>query len=338
MSRKLAALAANAERLLHIAKTFSWVVDPRAYLSNTKVPIDRPIFLLGTQGGGLTLLSRMLRRHPDVVCAAGNARYWSSADEIQNVFGPALPFDLTGLRYKAPQHLVLTAPRSWTFAARDLYHQYRRVEGDETVAISRSLKRVIRYSIRRFSKTPNKARFLDKSQSYSVRSSMIWSILSESDPLFVLVPRDPYISVYRAAHGKAADMKRLAGVLSDKERIDICAEHYAHTMRATLEDAERLGFPLMIIRFEDLISAPESKLRECCDFLDLEFHADMLPAPGHRLPLGSRFRDRWYPIRTDVNATYEQSLDDLTVESVNRHCKGLFDRLGYRIRQQPQDR
>lgn len=332
MNRKLAPITESAERLLQVARTFSWLIDPRAYFDNGNIPIDRPIFLLGTQGGGLTLLSRMLRRHPDMVCAAGNARYWTSADEIQNVFGPVLPADLTGLRYKAPNHPVLTAPRSWTFAARDLYQAYRRLEDDATGESSRALKRVIRYSIRRYAPAAHRARFLDKSQSYSVRASLIWSILADSDPHFVLVPRDPYVSVYRAAHGKAADMKRLADVLSEKNRIDICAEHYANTMRATFEDADRLGFPFRIVRFEDLIEDPERELRMCCEFLDLDFREDMLPAPEHRLPPGSRFRDRWYPIRADANTIYEKRLDGFTVECVNRHCKGLFDRLGYRIR------
>lgn len=328
-------ILSRTERLIQVARTFSWLVDPRAYADNADVSIDRPIFLLGTQGGGLTLLSRMLRRHPDVVSAAGSARYWTSADEIQNVYGPVLPAELTGLRYKAPPHPVLTAPRSWTFAARELYGQYRKTEKDVTPAIEQALKRVIRYSLRRYGTVSGSPRFLDKSQSYSVRTGLIWRVLADTDPRFILVPRDPYVSVHRAAHGKAADMKRLEGTLDEAERIDICAEHYANTMRAAIEDADRLGFPLKIVRFEDLIEEPESVLRDCCEFVELGFRQDMLPAPDHRLPLGSRFRDRWYPIRSDANVAYEDSVTPHTVECVNRHCAGLFDRLGYILRDEP---
>lgn len=323
------------ERLIYLLRAYSWMADPRMLKEHAGVPIDRPIFLLGTQGGGLTLLSRMLRRHPDVVCAAGNARYWTSADEIQNIHGPILPPELTGLRYKAPPHPVLKAPRSWTFAAKALFEQYRETEDNLTPEISRALRRVMRYSIRRFAGSPRRARFVDKSQSYSVRAGLIWAALSETNPLFVLVPRDPYVSVFRASRGKAADMKRLAHSMDVGERVELCAEHYANTMRATLEDADRLKFPLKIVRFEDLIAEPERVLRECCQFVDLDFRRDMLPAPEHRLPLGSRFRDRWYPIRSDVNASYEDCLDAITLEAVNRHCGSLFSRLGYRRRELP---
>lgn len=325
-------LVSRLERLVYVLRTYSWVADPRILSRHSDIPIVRPIFILGTQGGGLTLLSRMLRRHPNSVGAAGGCRYWTSADELQNVFGPILPADLTGLRFKAPHHPVLTAPRSWTFAARDLFERYRATEDDVTPEISRALKRVIRYSIRRFARSPQRARFVDKSQSYSVRAGLIWAALAESDPRFVLVPRDPYVSVFRASRGKAADMKRLASSMSLAERVELCAEHYANTMRATLEDADSLNLPLKIVRFEDLIAEPEKVLRDCCQFVDLDFRRDMLPAPGHRLPLGSRFRDRWYPIRSGVNVGYEDCLDATTLEAVNRHCGSLLNRLGYHRR------
>jgi hypothetical protein len=320
------------ERLIYTARSFSWVIDPRAYMRNEGIPIDRPIFMVGTQGGGLTLLSRMLRRHPQVVSAAGNAQYWTSADELQNVYGPILPPELTGLRYKAPPHPVLTAPRSWTFAARDLYPVYRKRAEDATPQLTDRLQSILRFCIRRHAPRLDQARFLDKSQSYTVRTGLIWALLKEHNPMFILMPREPYISVYRAATGKAGDMKRLADRLSYEERIDICAEHYANTMRAVLEDADRHRFPLMIVRFETLIAEPAATLEAVCEFTGLSFNEDMLPAAHHRLPFGSRYRDRWFPIRSDVNASYEARIDKTTIDRVNAYGADLLPRLGYDLR------
>ena len=316
-------------RLVYVTRMMSWLADPRGLTRVPEYPIDRPIFLLGTQGGGLTLLSRMLRRHPQVISVAGNCHYWTSADELQNVYGPVLPAELTGLRYKAPPHDQLPPPRSWTYAVGDLFQQYRRQANDATPRLARALQRVIRRAAQRHAIDPQQCRFLDKSQVFTVRVGLIHELLHESNPRFVLVPRDPYVSVLRAAEGKAADMRRLASKLSLAERIRLCAEHYGNSMRAAIEDCDQLDCGLYLMPVEQLLLRPEQSLRKVCAFVGLDFHESMLPAAEHRLPLGSRFLDRWYPLRTDINEPYQQRLDDQTIDIVNHFCGDLIERLGY---------
>ncbi len=127
-------------------------------------------------------------------------------------------------------------------------------------------------------------------------------------------------------------MKRLAATMSYDERIDICAEHYANTMRAAFEDADRHDLRFMVIQFETLIADPATSLQSVCRFCELTFNEDMLPAAQHRLPFGSRYRDRWYPIKTDVNAGYEKMIDKITIERVNFYAADLLPRLGYSAR------
>ena len=322
------AMEPRLHRLIYTARTLSWLVDPRRFLRVPDYPIDRPIFLLGVQGGGLTLLSRMLRRHPDVISVAGNSAYWTAADEMQNVYGLVLPASLSGTRYKAPPHPVLTAPRSWTYAARDLYPLYRKDAADATGELRRALTWAIRFSALRHARDPRHYRFVDKSQTFTVRVGLIHALLAGHDPHFVLVPREPYVSVVRAADGRAGDMRRLRAALPLDERIDICAEHYGNSMRAALDDCDRYGVRLHILRFEDLLAAPEASLRAVCEFAGLDFRPDMLPAPSHTLPIGSRFLDRWYPLKPEINDRYAASLDAWTIDRVNHHCKDLLGRLG----------
>ena len=320
------------DRVLYSARTFSWMADPRRFLPLAETPIDRPIFLLGTQGGGLTLLSRMLRRHPATISAAGGPGYWTSADELQNVYGPILPFELTGLRYKAPPHPTLSPPRSWTYAARDLYPKYRKRASDATPELRRALERVIRLSAHRHARNRLECRFVDKSQVFTVRVGLVQALLADHGPRFVLVPREPYVSIFRAATGKAGDMRRLAEAIPYAERIDICAEHYGNSMRAVFEDVEELGLDLHVARYEDLVREPEAVLRDVCRFVELEYRTDMLPGPGQKLPLGSRFSDRWYPLKTDANEPYEGRIDQATIDATERHVGDLVERLGYRRR------
>lgn len=317
-------LPAKLNRLLYNFRTYAWMVDPRRFLPKGKAPIDRPIFLLGTQGGGLTLLSRMLRRHPDAISVAGNSRYWTASDEMQNVLGLILPFELSGVRYNAPPHPKFPPPRGWSYAGKDLFPLYRKQAEDATPEIAKALKDAIRLAMKRH----GKGRFVDKSQSFSVRVGLIYEVLKDCDPRFVLVPRDPYVSVYRAAQGKPADMARIVDSVAYPERVQVCAEHYANSMRSVIEDGERHHLPIHLLRFEDLLNDPRAKLQEVCDFVDLPFREDMLPAAHHRLPMGSRYLDRWYPIKPNINQGY--AIDDLTIETVNRCCgDDLLQRLGY---------
>lgn len=320
----------SLQRLGYIARTYSWMTRLPLWPWIPPLPIDRPVFLLGTQGGGLTLLSRMLRRHPSVVSAAGNAHYWTSADEIQNVFGAILPPELTGLRFKAPPHPYLPAPRSWTYASRDLFQHYRKTHHDASLELERALTQVIRACLWLHAPNPNGARFVDKSQVFTVRVGLIAALLRNAKPHFVLVTREPYASIVRAARGGAADMKVLRAYLPLEERLDICAEHYANSFCAALDDLHRESLPFLQLRFEDLLNNPKDVLTQVCDFAQLDFCEDMLPAAHHALPWGSRFAERWFPLRPEVNTAYARDVSAEAITIINRRLGDLFQTLGYK--------
>ena len=276
----------HIQRLIYAFRSHSWLADPRWLLSPPKYPIDRPIFLLGTQGGGLTLLSRMLRRHPDVISAAGNHQYWTSADEMQNVYGLILPPELTGLRYKVHPHPELRGARSWTYAVGDLLPHYRKQAGDATPQLARALQNAIRLSAWRHAADPHSFRFVDKSQSFTVRVGLIHELLKDSSPRFVLVPRDPYISVYRAAAGKAADMRRLAATMPLPRRVELCAEHYGNSMRAAFADCDQDGIDLLIVPFEQLLNEPGSGARTRLPFCGTRFFPRHVACCGSSASMG----------------------------------------------------
>jgi len=317
--------------LWYLWRRNNWMLDPRAYWGRfDEVPIDRPIFLLGVQGGGLTLLSRMLRRHPQVVSVSGNHRYWSGADEMHTVFGPVLPPELTGVRYKVPvpNHPVFRPPRSWTYACDELLPYYRKTAEDANEQVKRRLEKVIRYCIARHALDRNKARFIDKSQVYTVRVSLIRELLKEYSPRFVLVTVNPYAAVYRAALGKARDMKMLQNKIPLTRRLEICAQHWRNSYRCALEDRNE---DMLVVRLEDLLREPATHLKRICEHVELSFSERLLPHPDDKMPLGSRFRDRWYPL--DVNRVLHY-IDKATPDElalIHEVCGDLADELGYTL-------
>ena len=319
-----------ANKIWYLWKRNNWMVDFRFYRNEyPDVPIDRPIFLIGNQGDGLTLVSRILRHHPDVVSVAGNCNYWSGADEMQNVFGPALPAELTGIRYKAPKHPILTPPRSWSYASDALFLLYRKTARDANKDLAKRFRKIIKYIISRHAlvEVPI-ARFIDKSQVFSVKMSFVDALLKDTNPYFVLVTRNPYATIYRAATGKAGDMRRYAKYMNLDERVEVCIQHWLNTMKSIMEDKDKVS-NFTWIRFEDMLRNPKETLLQLTQFLALPFLEDMIPAPHHKIPLGSKHRDRWYPLRPDVNERYLREIQEKYLRQIEKRCGAIAAEFGY---------
>jgi len=307
------------------------MLDPRAYLGSFgHVAIDRPVFLLGVQGGGLTLVSRMLRRHPRVVSVSGNCRYWSGADEMHTVFGPLLPAELTGARYKVPwpDHPLYDPPRSWTYASDELLPHYRQTAQDATPELRERFRRVIRMCLARHADDPQQAQFIDKSQVYTVRVDLIRELLKGHRPLFVLVPVDPYAACYRAALGKAQDMDRLQTRLAFPERLEICAQHWANSMECALADR---ADDMIVVKLEDVLSEPGRWIARICEHVGIDYRENLLPGPDDRVPFGSRFRDRWYPLDPERALRYADAASDEEREIIHRRCGEIAAEFGYEV-------
>lgn len=308
--------------------------DLRRWFWNLEdVEVREPIFLIGNQGGGLTLLARILRRNPRLVSISGGPDYWSGADEMQSAARRLLPTSLTqGGRVfgDAPSHAYLSPPRGWSYACDDLFPAYRKTSSDADEEARAKLLTVIRTAIRKFSTDEEEPRFIDKSQHYTIKVPFLRELLADESPCFILLVRNPYVSCPRAAFVKAGDMLRYSGAVSDERLLEICCEHWRNAIGTAMEDiqgVEGSGW----FRFEDLLERPKTVVGRICEVVGLEFDASMLPSEDDRMPAGSRYGDRWYPIRTDVNQKYHEMLRDepWMARMVEDMCGELADEIGY---------
>lgn len=309
----------------------NWLFDPRSLVAHFReVEIDRPIFLVGNQGDGLTLVSRMLRRHSQVVSLSGNHHYWAGADEMHRALLGRLPPSLVNGGYflgRNPRHEILTPPRSWSYAADDLIDWYRKTADDFDQRTAKQLRAVIHESLYRHGR-PTGGRFTDKSQIFSVKMGYIDALLKETRPHFVLITRDPYASCYRNAIGKANDMKRYAKKIDLETRFEVCLQHWINTMRCIEQDKDQVS-AFKAMKFEDILTEPQERLRELCRFLDMPFDEEMVPSPNHSVPFGSRFPDRWYPMRPDVNQRYLAELPEKFERQIVDRAGDLAASYGY---------
>ncbi|MFW6008410.1 MAG: sulfotransferase family protein [archaeon] len=317
--------------LLYIYKRNKWILDIKRYWKDYKqIDIEKPIFLLGTHGGGLTLISRMLRRNKKMISVTGNHNYWSGADEMQVVYGPILPKQLAGINHKVPNHPNLGTPRGWLYATDELIDKYRNNEKDVSPQLKEKFKKIIRWTIyrNRKDKKNNYYRFTDKSQVYTVKVAFINELLKEHNPKFILITRNPYAICYRSAKGKAGGLKAIEGRYNFMERLQFASEHWANSMEFALKDKEKVN-NFLIIRFEDILRHPEKKLKMICDFSELNYNSEMLPQPHHKVPFGSRFKDRWYPLRPEVNEKYFKEMSSEHVNLIANKCETYAKKFNY---------
>ena len=315
--------------IYYLWKRNNWMLDIRSYTGYfSKIPFEDPIFLLGNQGDGLTLLSRMLRRNPNVVNVTGNSKYWAGADEMMNVNEQILTPEISGMVIGAPYYDKLPPPRGWSYACNDLIKFYRKTEKDINYKNRKKLKAAIGMAISHHGRKIKNPRFLDKSQIFSVKMAFINKLLEEHNPYFIFITRNPYATIYRAAIGKARDMARASDFLSFKQRLNICLEHWLNTIKIIEEDQKKVN-NFLWIRLEDLLNNPKEILKKVCNFSKLEFNEDMIPKSYHKFPLGVRFKERWYPLNPSVNQSYLRKLPQNISEIIFKACGKYAQKYGY---------
>lgn len=318
----------NLNQMVYLYKRQRWMADLSRYFHNYEnVPIDRPIFLLGTQGGGLTLVSRMLRRNPAVVSTTGNSGYWAGADEMYNIFWPILPPTLTGAKYRMPDHPDFPSPRGWTYATDELLPLYRNTADDVREDDKKKFQHILRWTIQRNARDPHTARFIDKSQLFTVKLSYLDRLLDGHHPKFVLIVRNPYALCVRSAQ-KVKSLRVLSPPFTFRDRVEFAAQHWNNSIHCALEDSDKVE-SFMTVRFEDILTHPEESLKNICAFLELPFEEDMLPQPEHTIPYGSMRRARWYPLRPTLNEKYLNELSPEHAEIIEQTCGEYAAEFGY---------
>jgi Sulfotransferase family len=291
-----------------------------------EIPIKSPIFVLGLQSGGTTLISRCIRRHRDVLSISGDHRHWTGTDEVGNVRNrlAQLPRSLWGCKYRVDiAHPLYGDNHSSVFACDELLPYYRLAAGDVTDDTRSSLTRLIREHVAVYARDSDRARFLDKTHTTTVRVSFLDELLRLYEPRFILVTRDPYTTCRRAVRRKPPSYRE---PVSDADRLRAAAEHWHNCFRIALDDG--LGMPnFTVVRFEDFLRYPEAVTRRLCAFLDLDFVPAMVPSAGDSMPFATLRSDRkWFPLYAD-DSIADASPEDLAI--VEERCGDLAAQLGY---------
>lgn len=286
------------------------------------------IFLLGNQGDGITFISRMLRRNSEVISVSGDSNYWTGADEIQTVFELLLPrrFRSSGrIINTEPYHKEFKPPRSWTYATDDLVSDYYLNEEDTIDAERLNFRRCLALIYRM--NGSEKKFFIDKSQTYTLKSRLVQEYLGRDMTKFVFILRNPYVTCFRAAIGKAGDFRRYKH-LSLEEKVILAIQHWRNSLLTIEKDREFLT-NIYFVRFEDIVNDIDKEIRKISSFCNLKFSEDMLPSEHHKIPFGTKYTTRWFPVRVKSNQSYLDNVPEDIINLIYNSIGELAEKYGY---------
>ena len=330
------------KRLVQVAANAYWEYKPawtprRLTTALGDIEIDRPIFIVGVQGGGLTLLARMIHRKKNIVTIGGGRRFWVGNNEMDKQYIGQLPEDFTlrSPEYQSPtfkrhmtgceyDHPVFGSSRNWTYACDDLVDQYRKTESDWTSEKEKALKRAMKESIRAYADNYDEARFLDMSQTFALKIPLLRKIFP--DARFIVQARNPYAVCFKEARDTSYPWRREADM---ETKLQIFAEHWANTYRYALQDLDGEDRKT-VITFEELVRTPEETLRTVLDTAELTYQEDLLPREHHTFPLGASEQHKWFPIRSGGNQKYLDRLGPKARDIIESNVGSIANRLGYR--------
>ena len=284
----------------------------------------RPIFLLGMQGGGLTLISRILRRNEDVVSVSGGCRYWSGADELNSVLGGLLPAELASIehRYDLPDDIILGT--DWHCGIDSVLPLFRNAD------ISEKQKNYVIKIIHNIGVffSGNGYRFIDKSQNFSLKGKLLLQIFEGTDPILIFFTRNPYALCRKVAEGEYFSTRYFRDSLDYETRLRLACEAWENYVLCF--EADTVGYENShIIPIESMFLNLKEGIESLCNICDVDFSHDLLPAQSDSVPFGSRRRERWFPVQTDINKKYLDDIDDAAIDLI-RACIGeTAERFGY---------
>jgi len=245
---------------------------------------------------------------------------------MQNALAPLLPESLRLRGAQGEQQIMEDGLREPWIYATDEYVPYFRVEPtDARDEEARELRQTIRSILVANSNNPSKKRFVDKSQSYTLKVKYIDKLFGKVSPYFVLITRSPYVLCYRASEVVYENMNMNK---KKNEKVKIACQHWKNSMKYVLEDSKEIK-NFEIVKFEDIIEKTEDKIEKISSFANLKFDKNMIPSEGDKWPFGGARDNKWYPFRKSVNKKYIKKMSKKDVLIIKRRCGDIAEKLGY---------
>ena len=288
--------------------------NPKLYINDkSNTNIKNPIFLLGTASGGLTIISRIIRRHPNVISASGDSNYFYGLDEINQYYKKFIPKILDVFRFKN------LSPSYGEFYAINKFIGYSTIKKKKFKSYSKKYVMLLNAILKVFSKNLNNSRLIDKSQINTLNVKFIDYALKDCSPYYVLVVSNPYAII-------AKNFINLGQ--HNEENLIYSIEHYKNIINKCLKDLQNTKNKYLIINFDNFLSRPEQIIKKIYVFLELKFNKNYMPKKDDLYRIKSTDY-KWYPIRKNTHAKYINKLSKKDIKLINKECSNIIKKLNF---------
>ena len=244
--------------------------------------IQRPIFIIGCNRSGTTLLFRNLSEHPDL---------WSLYVEAQPIFHARFPIDPElGERVPGPVDPALAAG-----IREDLYRQAHNKEAFlDRFALGRIPPKLVQRPLNRLYK-PDSIRLVEKTPANSLRIPFLVEAFPDARFIYMVRRGEAVVSSLmegwkmwnRVPEGGTWTYSKWHYLVPpgwqefvDRPLEEICAHQWIESNRLAREDLDRLAADrYLLVRHEDLIADPSTnyaRILEFCELRDSEYFSTVI--------------------------------------------------------------
>jgi ribosomal protein L20 len=301
-------------------------ITSKYIVGKEKLDINSPVFLLGTQGGGLTFTARMLWRNEKSISIAGDNSIWNVSAEMHYDLYPLIPKELKIKGTNEAENMKRDGfGYSWAYASDRYIDDFRFGPKNVTEKKSKELLSTIKSILKLNTHNPREKIFIDKSQTFTIKVEFLDRLFGDIDPHFVLITRNPYALCYRAA--KKVFPKNVA---SFEEKLKVACQHWSNSMSYAIKDGRNVK-SFEVYKFEDILNNTEKETKRMCKQVGLSFDKKMLPSKDDRWPIIGAKDNKWHPIRRDVNRKYLSEMSIKTKKYIKKTCGDIAKEMGYSI-------
>lgn len=269
----------------------------------------RPVFVVGCQRSGSTLLGAMLGAHPDMVCVP-------EAQFLADLMPPG-PAD----RPVDPARVINQVERHWRFQVWEWDLAGRRPAPGECPDTYRGAMEWL-------------VRLYDRDTKSGV--SRVWV---EQQPGHVRCLRDLLLhfadakAIHVVRDGRAVAASLLPLDWGPNEILPAANFWEQRVARGFAASAFMGPDRLMHIRYEDITRDPEAAMRRCADFIGVEYHPAMLVSGGLRLPRFTEHQHNLVGSRPNPgrNDAWKEKLSPREIEIFEAVSGDLLRYLGYEL-------
>jgi hypothetical protein len=206
---------------------------------------DQLVFLVGSPRAGTTLLSRMLSTHPEV-------------------FSPSEPHLMPPLAHLGYWETVERAPYDPVITQRGLREFVATLPGGEADLVA-GLRACTDLLYGRSLETSNARLFLDQTPAYALVLDFVTRLYPKAR--YVVLTRNP-LAIWSSYVDSFFD-----GDFASAHRNNALIERYVPAIARFLRQTDA---PHVHVRYEDLVSDPETHLKRICTCLGIDFKPEMV--------------------------------------------------------------